>query len=305
MTNKKIKRKQQRPLHPILLRAKHIFVPHKGNNYHPHLIRKHGLVVILVVTLLGQFVYTYATTGKFGVLGSVTNVTVSGLLTDTNQARQDDGLSPLSISSKLNQAAYAKAQDMLANNYWAHTSPNGTPPWKWFSDYGYSYDSAGENLAKNYTTSDAVVKAWLASPTHRANVLDSKYQDVGFAVVDGSLSGKDTLLVVALYAQPAVGAVLASNNTPLVAGQFQAAQDLPKSPIGRFGSTLQNLNPATLGSLMLFAVGFVVAIFTYANRKKIPKNVKRAWYAHHSLYKAASFAVLAIIVVVLSGGGQI
>lgn len=304
MANKKSKSKQRRPLHPVLLRAKHIFVPHKGNNYHPHLIRKHGLAIVLVLALSTQLVYTFATTGKFGVLGRVTDVTVSGLLDGTNQARQSSGLSPLSINSKLNQAAYAKAQDMLAKNYWAHTSPDGTPPWKWFSDYGYSYDSAGENLAKNYPTSDAVIKAWLASPTHRANVLNSKYQDVGFAVVDGNLQGQNTLLVVALYAQPVVGAVLASTDLPM-AGQFQAAQALPQSPIGHFGSLLQNLNPATLGSLVMFVTVILVAVVTYTYRKRIPKNIRRAWYAHHSLYKAASFAVLAILVVVLSRGGQI
>lgn len=285
--------------------AKHIFVPHKGNNYHPHLIRKHGLVIILALVIVGQLGYTYMTTGKFGILGRVTDITVSGLLDETNKAREADGLNDLKISNRLSQAAYAKAQDMLTNNYWSHTSPTGTQPWKWFADYGYSYDSAGENLAKNYPTSSDVVSAWLDSPTHRVNVLNSKYTEVGFAVVNGQLSGKDTDLVVAMYAQPTVGAVLANNQNSSAGTEFVAPQEVPKSAISKFGSTIQNLNPAALGSLVLILVGFVVALITYANRKKIPKSVRRAWYAHHSLYKAGSFALLAITIVALGSGGQI
>lgn len=308
MANKKTNR-QKRPSTPFsrfMLKLKHIFIPHKGNNYHPHLIRKHGLIMVLTAALIGQLGYTYVTTGKIGILGRVTDVTVSGLLTQTNQARQTDNLTPLKLNTKLSQAAYAKAQDMIANNYWSHTSPTGVQPWKWFSDYGYSYDSAGENLAKNYPTSSDVVNAWLDSPTHRENVLNGKYSDVGFAVVDGQIDGKDTSLVVAMYAQPTVGAVLASSDTPINSGsQFQSPQAVDQSPINKFGSTIQNLNPAALGSLVLFMASFLVAMLTYANRKKLPKQIRKAWYAHHSLYKAGSFAILAITIVVLGSGGQI
>src|SRR5690606_3664261 len=129
-------------------------------------------------------------------------------------------------------------------------------------------------------------------------------KDVGFAVVSGSLEGKSTELVVAMYAQPASGTVLAGSNNPVnIGGQFQAPEGSAQNPITRFGSILQSLNPAALGSLAVFIVAFGVAMLTYANRKKLPRSLRKAWYAHHSLYKAGSFAILALLVVAISGGG--
>jgi hypothetical protein len=126
----------------------------------------------------------------------------SALITLTNQQRVAAGLQSLNVNSELTASATAKAQDMLARNYWAHFAPDGTSPWHFISGSGYSYTHAGENLAMDFATDDAVMTGWMNSPTHRANVLDPDYRDIGIAVVQGTLLGEQTTLVVAHYGTP-------------------------------------------------------------------------------------------------------
>src|SRR5690554_2458889 len=181
---------------------KRTLVPHKGNQYRPHLVRLHGITAVLVLAVLMQLVYGLVSSGKIEVLGRVSNISAGDVLTDTNTERAKSSLPALQLNEALSDAAFAKAQDMFTNNYWAHTSPTGVTPWKWLGDSGYNYDVAGENLAKNFPTAQDTVDAWMNSPTHRANILNNRYQDIGLAVVDGTLDGRPTTLVVAYYGAP-------------------------------------------------------------------------------------------------------
>lgn len=301
----KTKTKKPKKLHKTLRHhAKHLVVPHKGNQYRPHLIRRHGLVAIFVAVLLMQAFYNFAVGGHFSVLGRSTTTSISGLLADTNQAREKSGLSPLKLNKKLDQAAYLKAQDMFNNNYWAHVSPSGVQPWSWLGKVHYSYDKAGENLAKNYPSSQATLQAWLASPTHRANVLNKNYTDVGFAVVDGKLQDQSTSLVVAYYGKPESSAVLASANEP-VKKIFVQPQHQPFNIIASLGIGVQSLSPATLGSLIVLAIASFVALASYAYRNKMPKALRSSWYRHHGLYKVVGLSVVAFLLVVATGSGQV
>lgn len=128
-----------------------------------------------------------------------TSITAGDLNNLANAERIGAGLSPLSLNAQLNGAALNKANHMFANDYWAHIAPDGMTPWNFIDASGYVYLTAGENLALHYTTSDGVIKGWMASPTHQANVLHSSYTDVGYAVVNGVLLGNDTTLIVAMY----------------------------------------------------------------------------------------------------------
>ncbi len=272
-------------------------VPHKANHFRPHAVRRYGLGV-LVIALFSVFaLHNVTTTGD--VLGQQAIITSDRLLATTNQAREKDGLSDLQLNKKLTDAAYAKAHDMINSQYWAHQSPTGVQPWKWFADVQYDYSKAGENLAKDFTTPEAVTSAWLASPAHRENVLGQAYQDVGFAVVEGELNGRNSTLVVALYGAPVqVGAVagvdtsfaLPSSNTSLVASIGQKFQALPATAIG---------------SLLLIVVVIGVAIVAHASRNRLPKPLQRTWYRHHGLYKAIALSSFSVIIVIMYSGGQI
>ena len=183
-------------LHKTLIASKH-------NNFHPHALRPVGLIVLAAIIAFIPTLYNFTTTGKLDVLGYATNITVGDVHALSNVQRESAGVKALALNPTLNQAAANKAAHMFANNYWAHTAPDGTTPWSVISGAGDAYSFAGENLAKNFVTSNGVVNGWMNSPGHRANVLNERFADVGYAVMNGTLQGQETTLVVALYASPA------------------------------------------------------------------------------------------------------
>lgn len=194
MKTKKTKRSQdQAVLHKsVKSHVKLALVPHRANQFRPHLIRRGGIVVVLLLVAVAFCGSNWSASGS--VLGVKVPITPTALLNDTNSQRHQHNEPGLSYNTSLAKAAYLKAQDMFAHQYWAHVSPDGVTPWHWFSKAGYDYAYAGENLAKNFPSADATVAAWMASPKHRENILSQNYTDVGFAVMDGRLNGKNTTL---------------------------------------------------------------------------------------------------------------
>lgn len=283
--------------------AKHVLVPHKENEYRPHLIRAHGLIAVLVVALFSQMVYGFFTTGNVSILGRVSDIQTAELLADTNQRREQVGAEALVINPQLSDAAFLKAQNMFKEQYWAHVSPSGIQPWKWFGDVGYNYSYAGENLAKNYPSAQATVQAWMNSATHRENILNAHYKDVGFAVVDGNLNGEATTLVVALYGAPAtVAAVNAASVQPT---SFAAPSIASANPFMYFGSALEALSPVTIGILGLLAVVAIVGVIAHHYRKKLPKAWQKSWRTHHGMYTFVGMIVLGVLIIIATGGGSI
>ena len=282
--------------------AKRILVPHKGNAFRPHLIRVHGLVAVLIIAIVAQVAYSVSTTGNLQVLGRTSNIQTAELLADTNKERQAQSLGDLQLNDQLSQAAFLKAQDMFKYDYWAHTSPSGVEPWKWFGDIGYNYSVAGENLAKNYPTADATVVAWMNSPTHRENILNGKYVDVGFAVVDGTLNGRATTLVVAFYGAPVSYAAVEGSATPV---SFLAPSTQSSNPLEFFGSALQSLSPVSIAILGALAIIGIVGVAAHHYRNQLPKAWKKSWRLHHGMYTFVSMLVLGALIIVATGGGQI
>jgi uncharacterized protein YkwD len=110
-------------------------------------------------------------------------LTVEQVLMQANADRSRLGLPALKLDHTLNLAAFAKAEDMLTNKYFAHVSPEGVKPWHWFKAMGYTYSHAGENLAIGFDDSSDLERSWMESPKHRANILSSDYSDMGVAIV--------------------------------------------------------------------------------------------------------------------------
>ncbi len=178
---------------------RHIFVPGRHNNHQASSVSHTSLTAYLCLAIVSFVVLRNLSAQTGNVLGFATDVSSDRLLVLTNEQRASNGLSALSYNQQLSAAAAAKAQDMFSKGYWAHFGPNGESPWNFILGAGYQYDSAGENLAKNYASSGDVVNAWMNSPTHRDNILKSNYQDIGFAVVNGTLQGEETTLVVQMF----------------------------------------------------------------------------------------------------------
>jgi len=190
----------------ILADIKHFFLPRESNNQRAKTLHPSVLIFYIMFLITIQLSINIFQGVGHSILGYATNISVNDLFTLTNQKRTENGLSSVSLSSELNNAATGKAQDMFTKNYWAHTAPDGTAPWVFITGAGYNYLYAGENLAKDFGDSVGVVNAWMDSATHRANILNDKYKDIGFAVVNGTLNGSETTLVVQFFGTRAGGA---------------------------------------------------------------------------------------------------
>jgi hypothetical protein len=178
----------------------HLFLPQESNQnkakYLHHDFLTSLIAIMLIVNVsLKVLVKNY----NLDILGAAYSISTEELLNNTNAERIKYGLSPLKLNAKLSAAASGKAGDIFAKNYWAHYAPDGTSPWYFFQTQGYQYLFAGENLAKDFDSSAAVVTAWMNSETHRENILKPEYEDVGFAISEGTLEGQPTILVVQLF----------------------------------------------------------------------------------------------------------
>lgn len=105
-----------------------------------------------------------------------------------NQERIAAGVSPLKVDLRLGAVGRAKANDMKANNYFAHTSPIYGSPWAMMQQVGLTVGWAGENIAANKSVSGAM-SALMQSPSHRANILDPRFTHVGVGISSGSSYG--------------------------------------------------------------------------------------------------------------------
>lgn len=270
-------------------------MPHKANQYRPHLVRRWGLLAVLALVFVMQATYNFTTEGS--VLGDSNDLSATQLVVATNETRADQGLRPLSHNKTLEEAARAKALDMFNRQYWAHNAPDGTEPWVFLDKAGYSYASAGENLARNFGSSKSTVAAWMASPEHRDNLLNDEYEEVGFAVAYGQMEGRSTTIVVALYGDPAEATVAGA-----VSPATTVANAGSLSLVTRLGIAAQSLSPAVVGSLVLMFVAALVALLAHAYRDKLPKRLQKSWYRHHGLIKSGGLGCLAVMMVVLYGG---
>jgi len=200
----------------ILSNLRLFFIPCQENNYRPRFLMSKWLPWVIValfiakIVVISFFVYLPKTTFFSDLLAALTKNSIVEL---TNQERKSLGLAPLKVNPKLEEAAYLKAQDMMAKDYFSHQSPAGVRPWDWLKKVNYKYKYAGENLAIGFLDSDEVIKAWNESPSHRANLLNSNYQEFGIAVVRGNFEGSDTTLVVQFFGSPVQQKVVASKAT--------------------------------------------------------------------------------------------
>jgi len=131
-----------------------------------------------------------------------------------NKERTAHGLQRLTESAILDTVAQKKLQNMIQNDYFDHTAPDGTDPWEWFFRSGYDFSYAGENLATTFTTAKDQHDAWMASPKHRQNILDERFTNVGVAVGNRMIDGKKAIVTVQVFATPAKGMTISPNFTP-------------------------------------------------------------------------------------------
>jgi|SRR3989339_164174 len=212
-------------------------VPSEHNEHFPHIWREKPFKVLVFALIFLQCLSLILILGmpqtKIFAL-----ISESSLTKLTNEARNENNLLGLSWNGSLAEAAQLKAEDMFNKNYFAHNSPLGTTPWHWIQEVGYKYRVAGENLAMNFTTSQSVSDAWLKSLSHRANVLNPNYSEIGIAVKSGKINGKETTIVVEFFASSLSTKTSVSVGLKPVSGKAPIAIQSPNSKLETIFSTI-------------------------------------------------------------------
>lgn len=210
----------------ILTALKHLFIPHEHNNYRPHFFREISVAIIVVSSI---FLLGFSAGSSFLIHRTVLGASVAAdVLVDlTNESRLALNVAPLTRNPMLDQVATLKADDMSAKGYFAHTSPEGITPWYWFQQVGYVFLYAGENLAINFTDSKEIEDAWLKSPSHRANLLNINFKEIGLATVSGVYNNGPTIYVVQEFGTPAVTKPVEASTTPVAVATTTPAESKP------------------------------------------------------------------------------
>lgn len=188
----------------------------------------------LVALIFVKAVFSYSGLQFASIMGGAPIFAKEEIVSQTNAFREFLGLGDLKESSVLDQAASQKLQNMITDQYFAHTSPAGISPWHWIEVNNYKYVYAGENLAIGFVTAKDTVDAWENSPSHRANLANPNFKEIGVAVAPAKIQNSDGFLVVQLFGtpkptKPAVAVIKPSPSpTPLKA--TPASSPLARSP---------------------------------------------------------------------------
>ena len=193
-------------------KIRYFTLPSQNNNFKSRFLESNLLLYCVVLLLILKIVTVFVPI-NFPKNIFFADITQMALENFANQTRQSAGLQPLVENPKLDEAAQLKAENMVTNNYFAHTSPAGLTPWHWFSAVGYNYKYAGENLAVGFFDSQEVYNAWLNSPEHKANILNPNYKEFGTAVLNGFGPNNSIIVVQEFGALPQVASKPAVNKT--------------------------------------------------------------------------------------------
>lgn len=296
----------------MIKKLRHFFIPHPKNNYKAKILHPSFLTLIISVFLFSQASLNLLAGIRPDVLGYSSEITPEKIIALTNRERETLGLSSLKMDPLLNKVAQAKGADMIALDYWAHNSPRGVTPWVFITDAGYNYLYAGENLARDFAAPEAVVAAWMASPTHRDNMVNPHYEDTGVAVIDGFFQGHETTLVVQMFGKNIASLAKSEEISPL-GETIQSKEEIPEptrfeaplpeiatpaailsqNPINPFQFTrIISLGLAAFLFLVLFIDGLIVI------------RAKKTRAAGHN-FVHGTFLLLIIIMIILSRQGII
>lgn len=249
--------------------------------------------VPMLLVVLGGFLFNawLSRPQVNGVLAYATEISSQKLLQTTNSQRSSNGKKALVINDKLTAAAQTKANDMAKRNYWSHLTPDGKQPWEFMQQAGYAYQKAGENLAYGFDSSSDTVAGWMNSKSHRENLLDSDYTEVGFGYANVSnynKSGPETV-VVAMYGEPqgANGAAAPSSSAPTNDGPVTSNSSRFGEPATLAVSRIQSLTGGS-APWVSFAIGLFIGGSLIYMTLKHGRAFKRAFihgeefFLHHA-----------------------
>lgn len=228
------------------MKLHHLFIPHPKTHQKSPFLSWYALVVYILIFILLRSGFNFLNTYKPGILGVNASITTEQIVEETNRERTNMGLEPLILNPILSEAARLKALNMFEENYWAHFAPSGKTPWSFILGTGYKFSYAGENLARNFYTSEDTVKAWMNSPTHKENMVNPRYKDIGVAVVDGVLLGQKTTLVVQMFGKSLESLVAANKSNRVIINLGGSKIGINNSEVESSRSILEASSKASL-----------------------------------------------------------
>lgn len=166
--------------------------------------QKTKLLYFLLIVIVAESLFMLTSFTDVGekLKSDLAAILPSILVLETNKSRKSQNLSELKENDLLVKAAQLKADDMAKRGFFSHVNPDGKQPWYYLDQVGYKYESAGENLAVNFIHTKEVHNAWMNSPTHRANIVESKFTEIGIAKSEGVYKGQEVVFVVQFFAKP-------------------------------------------------------------------------------------------------------
>ncbi|MCX6705899.1 MAG: CAP domain-containing protein [Candidatus Woesebacteria bacterium] len=283
-------------------RIAHLIIPRESNNQKAKLLHNSSLTLITFAFIFYQLIISFVPRFAPKILGFAANISPDEVVALTNEKRIQAGLSSLSLNPTLSQAAQAKGADMLNKGYWAHVAPDGTQPWVFFTNFGYKYRYAGENLARDFSSASSAVEAWMNSASHKENLLSSKYKEIGIGVVEGNLAGVDTTIIVQFfgtkYADTIPAVPIAEAKSAVAPTAVPAIAATPIPPVGEakvlvspFNVT-KNLSLAIVGLLL-----FVLIVDGILVSKRRIARIAGRTFAH-----IAFLGMILAIVLILKAG---
>lgn len=184
---------------------KKYFIPHAENDYHPHILHTKRAVLYSALLLASKALVVglvLALPLPAFVTPDVLDAQKEKLFRLTNDLRVQAGVEPLFEHSKLGRSSDLKATDMAEHEYFSHVGPRNHTLQYFLSQANYSYQVAGENLAMGFSEADEVFAAWLKSPTHYHNLIDSDFTESGIALAGGMYKSAPTVYVANHFARP-------------------------------------------------------------------------------------------------------
>lgn len=169
----------------------------KNKNTKPLSFENKIFSVLLFIVVFIELIFLGNLFNYFGL--NPATIIVSQLIGDANTSRNQSGLSGLIENDLLNKAAEMKAKDMAEKSYFSHTTPENRKFTYFIDSVGYNFKYAGENLAVTQQNTEDVAKAWMESPTHRANILRSKYNEIGMAMATGTYKGASVVFIAQYF----------------------------------------------------------------------------------------------------------
>ncbi len=208
---------------------KNFFLPTEENAHIPRSLSKKALftygVLLVIVKILSISYFIFIPSSPV----IATEISAGDLLSKVNAERTARGMNTLAPNAKLVEAANNRARDMINRDYFSHDGC-----WSAFATVGYDYVYAGENLAMDFTTTQNVHNALMASSSHRANILNSNFVESGIAAYQGEFNGRMTTIVVELFGQqkaaPEAPKTQVSNPTPPPPAESKVAGEQTQQP---------------------------------------------------------------------------